>query len=202
VSESAKRVLNVGGSSKAIAIPDAYAGWEHVLLDIDPKSGADVICDARDLYGLPGESFDAVYCSHNLEHYYAHDAIDVLLGFAHVLRSEGFAHIRVPDIGEVMRVVAQREMDIDDVLYQSAAGPINVRDIVYGYQSQIESSGEDFFAHKNGFTQPSLKALLTDCGFRHLFLGSGEFEIIAYAFKHEPDAFHRQLLRLDRWGNQ
>src|SRR6476620_11662263 len=48
-----RRVLNVGGYSKTVAIPAHYAGWEHVLLDIDPASGADVVCDARQLDTLP-----------------------------------------------------------------------------------------------------------------------------------------------------
>ena len=31
-----KKVLNVGGNSKAIPLPPQYAGFDHVLLDIDP----------------------------------------------------------------------------------------------------------------------------------------------------------------------
>ncbi len=33
-----KRVLNVGGANKTIPLPPAYQGWEHVLLDIDPRA--------------------------------------------------------------------------------------------------------------------------------------------------------------------
>jgi predicted SAM-dependent methyltransferase len=65
-----------------------------------------------------------VYCSHNLEHYYRHEVPWVLEGFLHLLRDGGFAHIRVPDIGELMRVTVERKLDIDDVLYHSPAGPI------------------------------------------------------------------------------
>ncbi|MBK6757265.1 MAG: hypothetical protein IPG70_06405 [Moraxellaceae bacterium] len=32
-----KKVLNVGGNSKDIALPDIYQGWEQVWLDIDPR---------------------------------------------------------------------------------------------------------------------------------------------------------------------
>ena len=64
-----KRVLNVGGASKAIPIPQHYAGWEHVLLDVDPNQEPDIVCDARELVELPAGGFDAIYCSHNLEHY-------------------------------------------------------------------------------------------------------------------------------------
>jgi hypothetical protein len=67
-----KRVLNVGGNSKSIPLPPHFSGYKHVLLDIDPKSSADIVCDARRLSELEKEEFDAVYCSHNLEHYYRH----------------------------------------------------------------------------------------------------------------------------------
>ena len=30
-----RKVLNVGGNSKDIQIPDQYSDWNHVLLDID-----------------------------------------------------------------------------------------------------------------------------------------------------------------------
>ncbi len=68
-----KTVLNVGGNSKAIALPPQYAGFEHLLLDIDPSGSPDIVCDARELATLDAGQSDAVYCSHNLEHYYRHD---------------------------------------------------------------------------------------------------------------------------------
>ena len=63
------RVLNVGGGSKDIPLPPHYAGWEHVLMDIDPKGQPDLVCDARELPALPAGQYDAIFCSHNLEHY-------------------------------------------------------------------------------------------------------------------------------------
>ena len=191
-----KKVLNVGGNNKNIALPPPYEGWEHILLDIDPRGNPDVICDARELMRLSGSEYDSVYCSHNLEHYYQHDTIKVLHDFLHVLKEGGFAYIRVPDIGELMRIVAQKGIDIGDVLYQSPAGPITVRDVVYGYGIEIERSGNDFFAHKTGFTQKSLHAILTKCGFTHIFMKPGNLEILAVAFKGKPNEFAAKLLKL------
>jgi hypothetical protein len=57
----------------------------------------------------------------------------------------GFAHILVPDIHEVMRVTIERDLDIDDVLYQSQVGLILVLDVLYGYSVGIERSIQDFF---------------------------------------------------------
>ena len=47
-----KRVLNVGGNNRAIPLPSHSAGFEHVLLDIDPKGSPDIVCDARELMSL------------------------------------------------------------------------------------------------------------------------------------------------------
>lgn len=191
-----RRLLNVGGNSKNIAMPAMYEGWEHVLLDIDPAGKPDIVCDARQLSQLRGSEYDAVYCSHNLEHYHRHDAVKVLAGFRHVLRQDGFVHIRVPDIGELIRIVAQRNLDIDDFLYQSPAGPIKVRDVFYGYGAEIERSGNDFYAHKTGFTEKSLVALLRHCGFSYVFSKAGNLEIGAIAFKDRPTEYARTLLKL------
>ena len=78
----------MGGNSKAIPLPPQYAGFEHLLLDIDPTGNPDVLCDARELTKLDAEQFDMVYCSHNLEHYYRHDVPRVLNGFFNVLKTE------------------------------------------------------------------------------------------------------------------
>jgi hypothetical protein len=185
--DAMKKVLNVGGNSKAIALPPQYAGFDHCLLDIDPKGSPDIACDARELKTLEAGSFDAVYCSHNLEHYYRHDVQRVLAGFLHILKDGGFAQIRVPDINEVMRQTIERGLDIDDVLYTSPAGPIMVLDVLYGYSIEIETSGQDFYAHKTGFTEKSLLAALDRAGFSKTYSMAENLEISAIAFKGKPD---------------
>ena len=190
------KVLNVGGNNKTIPLPPQYDGWQHVLLDIDPRGSPDVVCDARELSQQPGLSYDAVYCSHNLEHYYRHDALKVLAGFAHVLKPDGFAHIRVPDLGELMRTVVERNLDIDDCLYQSPSGPITVRDVFYGYGLEIERSGNDFYAHKTGFTRTSLTAFLKSAGFPWVFTVTGNLEVRAIACLNKPSEQLRGLFNL------
>ena len=190
------KVLNVGGNSKKIPLPPQYAGWEHVLLDIDPRGSPDVVCDARELSTLPGSTYDSVYCSHNLEHYYRHDAMKVLAGFAHVLKADGFAFIRAPDLDELMRTVVEKNLDIDDFLYQSPRGPITVRDVIYGHGVEIEKSGNDFYAHKTGFTQKSLIAILKKTGFPWVFAGTGNLEVMALAFLNEPSEHIEKLFNL------
>jgi hypothetical protein len=167
-------------------LPPQYADFEHVLLDIDPKGTADIVCDARQLGTLNAGEFDAVYCSHNLEHYYRHEVPLALAGFLYVLKDGGFAHVRVPDIYEVMRIVVARALDIEDVLYQSQAGPITVLDVLYGRGIEIERSGQDFFAHKTGFTEKSLLKAFEVAGFSGAYVASGNLKVTSLAFKGEP----------------
>ena len=181
-----KRFLNVGGGDKNVPVPSHYAEWDHLLLDIDPDVGPDVCLDARELAALEQGQFDAIYCSHNLEHYFAHDVPKVLDGFHKVLKPDGFAEIRVPDIGLLMKIIAEHNLDIDDVLYHSGRGPIMVKDILYGHGAQIAQSGVDFYAHKTGFTQKSLARALQAANFETIAFTAGRYlEIVAFAFKDQ-----------------
>jgi hypothetical protein len=137
-----------------------------------------------------------VYCSHNLEHYYRHDVPKVLAGFLHVLQDGGFAHIRVPDLHAVMREVVEKNLDLEDVLYVSPAGPIMVLDVLYGYGVEIEHSGHDFYAHKTGFTRNSLLRILQASGFQSIYSSAGNREIRAIAFKGTPSAEALALFQL------
>lgn len=195
---NARRVLNVGGGSKAIAIPGHYDGWLHLLLDIDRAEKPDIVCDARKLASLPAAQFDAVYCSHNLEHYYPHEVVRVLSGFLHVLKADGFTEIKCPDILSVLKRVAQSGMDIGDVLYQSAAGPITAHDVVYGFGKEIERSGQDFYAHKTGFSATTLRSALERAGFAAVFVFESPeiFEVRALAFRAQPTPDQRRALNL------
>lgn len=191
-----KRVLNVGGNSKSIPLPPQYDNFEKVLLDIDPRDSPDIVCDARELTTLDAGQFDAVYCSHNLEHYYRHEVPKVLGGFLHILKENGFAQIRVPDIGAVMRTTIEQGLDIDDVLYQSSAGPIMVVDVLYGHGVEIEQSDQDFFAHKTGFTQKSLLKALNTAGFSKVYCTLANLEINVVAFADTPDQAALALFKL------
>lgn len=192
------RVLNVGGGNKSIPIPPHFDGWEHLLLDIDPRGNPDIVCDARALESLEACQFDAVYCSHNLEHYHRHDGAAVLRGFVHVLKPDGFAEIRVPDVQAVIRHAVGAGMELEDILYQSPAGPIAVHDVIYGYGKEIQASGNDFYAHKTGFTPKSLYRALEQAGFARTFVSTlvEAFEVRALAFKSEPTRLQCQSFGL------
>ena len=188
-----KRLLNVGGGSKSIQLPPEYAGFEHVLLDIDPVGKPDIVLDGRKLTELPAGQFDAILCSHNLEHYFRHDVPKVLGGFFHVLKPGGFAQILVPDLIELMRRTVQGNLDLEEQLYLSNAGPIAPLDVIYGLGRQIETSGADFYAHKTGFSAQSLTRAVEKAGFGPNFAKVGDLEINLIAFKGKPDPEYLRL---------
>jgi len=184
---AAKRFLNVGGGNKGIKVPRHYLGWDHLLLDIDPVGHPDICADARNMLELEPAQFDAVYCSHNLEHYYEHDVPKVLAGFRHVLKQGGFAEIRVPDLLGLMRMVVETKVDVDEKLYDSPAGPVRPKDVVYGFAQQIRESGQDFYAHKTGFSPASLRRTLSAAGFTDFVeLAPRHLEIAVAAFLEPP----------------
>jgi len=196
---SARRVLNVGGGSKGVELPPHFARWAQLLLDIDPRVGADLVCDARALRdSAEAQAFDAVYCSHNLEHYYRHDVDKVLQGFLHVLKADGFAEIRVPDIGELIKLLAKNGLDIEQDIYSSNVGAITAHDMIYGYAPEIEASGQDFYAHKTGFSRDSLLRALHTNGFGEIYFAPplALLELHAFAFKTGAGAALRAELNL------
>jgi SAM-dependent methyltransferase len=151
------------------------------------------VLDGRQLGELAAAQFDAIYCSHNLEHYFRHDVPKVLGGFFHVLKPGGFAQIRVPDLAELMRRVVQGKIDLEETLYVSPAGPIAPIDVIYGFGRQIESSGVDFFAHKTGFSDQSLARAVERAGFSPNFGRVADLEINLIAFKGQPDPDNLRL---------
>jgi hypothetical protein len=190
-------VLDIGSGSAAIPLPQHYAGWERHRLDIDPATNPDVLLDARDLLSRPAGEYTAVYCSHNLEHYHRHDGLKVLRGMRHVCKPDAFVEIIVPDLGGVMKWVVERNIDLDDVLYTLPGKPILVRDVLYGYHVEIEKSGNDFFAHRTGFTTKSLLNFVNSAGFARVIVGvQRPFELTAYGFCAPPKLRQLQMLGL------
>lgn len=185
-------VLNVGGGPRSTILPEQYAGWVQHWLDIDASKGPDLLCDARLLGGLTPGRYDAIYCSHNLEHYYHHEVAQVLTGFLHVLKPTGFAQLRVPDIEHLMRLCVAGQLDLDSQVGDSVRGAIRIRDILWGLGVEIEESGRDYYAHKTGFSPKTLTKALEAAGFAEVFLtmDNPNIELGALAFKQAgPNRF-------------
>ena len=182
-----RRVLNVGGQSRGIQLPTPYGTFEQVLLDLDPSVGADIVLDVRELTTLAPQQFDAVYCSHNLEHVRQHEVPVVLAGFRHVLKPGGLAHIIVPDLQELMLACVQQGIDLDGLLYESPMGPITPLDVLYGHGGLIAQSGQDFYAHRTGFSRRTLANVVEASGFSPMFCQQGNLELNMITFNGDPD---------------
>jgi len=185
-------VLNVGGGASRY-LPSQYDGWSQDLLDIDPQVKPDIVCDAKQLRKLT-KKYDAVFCSHNLEHFYKHEVPVVLEGFTHVLNDNGFAQVSVPNLGWLMEHFVKSGLDIDDAVYECAPGqPISYHDMLYGWGKMMRG-GNAFYAHKCGFTEKSLGKALSRAGFKKVMVAEDSMNLIAYAFKSAPTkAQTRQL---------
>lgn len=148
---SIPHVLHVGCGGSFL--PEWLGPSKETRLDADPRCEPDVVADMREL-GEIGP-FDAVFCSHALEHLTLKEG-DVALGeFRRVLREGGTLMIMVPDLQDVKPT--------QDVMYESPMGPITGHDMYYGYHCGEEN---EFMRHKCGYVQETLQEKLEGAGFR------------------------------------
>jgi hypothetical protein len=77
-----------------------------------------------------------------------------------------------------------------------------VRDVLYGFGPEIERSGQDFYAHKTGFSPKSLALVLRENAFAHQVVLRGNLEIRCYAFKQRPQSEQLEALGLPALARQ
>jgi SAM-dependent methyltransferase len=163
---SPKILINVGcGTSGSERLPACFADWQHVRVDIDADVQPDIVADILDLSVINEGVADAVWTSHCIEHLYQHEVTVAFQQLARVLKPDGCAVMVVPDLQTVARYIAEDRLT--DVLYQSPAGPITPRDVVFGHGASV-ASGKHYMAHKTGFTPSSLIQSLEGAGFAEI----------------------------------
>lgn len=179
-----KRVLHVGcGPSDIKSLPRFFhVGWQEVRLDIDPRANPDIQASITDMRGAQTASFDAVYCSHNLEHVHLHEVPVALREFRRVLNDDGFAFIIVPDLLAASRVIIER--GLHEKVYDSTSGPITPFDMLYGHAGLVQRT--PFMMHKCGFTVQSMKAALYPF-FHFIVTANKGHDIVAAGFVNVPD---------------
>jgi hypothetical protein len=69
--------------------------------------------------------------------------------------------------------------------------------VVYGYQADIEQSGNEFFAHKNGFSEKSLVKLMREAGFPWAAIHVSNGTITGFFFKKTPTPEVSRWLGID-----
>ena len=101
-----KRVLNAGSGSAKGAMHPAFdpSGWKEVRIDIDARNAPDVvgsIAYMRDV--VEDGSFDAIWCSHCIEHLHDHEVLPALREFRRILTNTGFAIVSCPNLDAIAR---------------------------------------------------------------------------------------------------
>lgn len=192
-----KRLLNAGaGQTPAMRIAALFESgdWDEVRLDVEPAVRPDVVGSITDLAKLFPQpaSFDAIWCSHVMEHLFAHEVYPTLLQFRQVLKPDGFALIMCPDLEMVAEHLVKH--GLAGIAYHSPAGPIRTLDMLYGHSGAIEA-GRHHMAHRTGFTAERLGNLLLEAGFPTIKVRSENFEVCALALmsQTDPDAVQSAL---------
>ena len=185
-----RAVLHVGcGAAGREKLPMVFrdATWRELRLDIDPAVQPDFIASITDMGVIANGVVDVVYSSHNVEHLHPHEVPVALGEMRRVLRADGIALIKLPDLQEVARHVAEGRLE--DPLYLSPMGPITALDILYGHRASL-AAGNLFMAHHTGFTDATLAHALLQAGFAAVMVHRDRpgFYLTAIAFCADPDA--------------
>ena len=159
--------------------------WKEIRFDIDKNVNPDIEGTLTDMSLVKTGSVDAVYSSHNIEHIYPHEVPIALKEFYRVLKDDGIVVITCPDLQGVCEAVVNDRLL--EPLYESSAGPISPIDILYGYRKDV-AKGNEYMAHKGGFTYTSLNASFFEAGFKARYGGrvpsnGGELALVAFKQK-------------------
>lgn len=147
-------------------------GANETRLDIDCIYSPDIIADMRDF--VTEQRFDAIYCSHALEHLYDHEVVPTLKNFLNHLKDGGFSIVVVPNLSGITAT--------DEVVYESPSGPVTGRDMIYGRLSPMEKM--PYMAHHTGFVEDTLKKKFEEAGYKSVKIVSDiGFNLIAVGAK-------------------
>jgi SAM-dependent methyltransferase len=194
-------IYNLGAGARRVLrdLPGDHplAGWAEVSVDLNPASRPDIVADLTDLGGKVADaSADLVLLSHVIEHFFDHQVDDVLAGIARILRPQGAAVIKCPDLAQVARLISDHDLERD--IYISPAGPIRVLDVLYGHRASV-AKGDVLMAHRTGFTESSLADRLLRAGFAEVRSVKGpsvDFHCVATLGQTPYKAQINALLRL------
>lgn len=149
--------LNIGPGA------ERTPGW----VNVDVANG-DVVADLRRRLPFPDDCASHIYCSHVLEHLRNPDESYAFLRECHrVLRRGGKLRVVVPNIGEYLRAVIERDDGFWETHRQTwpwSRGDENRLDLTLRYAGAGPNPG-DFFGHQHGYDADSLLDALRRAGF-------------------------------------
>ena len=185
-----KTLLHVGCASLNISDLKGFNNdkWAEIRFDIDESRNPDIIGTIVDLSLVETGSIDAVYSAYNLDHIYPHEVPIALKEFFRVLKNDGIAVIKCPDIQSVCEAIGKDKLV--DTFYESPVGPISPIDILFGNRKAV-AKGNEFMAKKGGFIYSVLDRALHQAGFEIRYGGrvknGRELSIVAFKQKKPED---------------
>ena len=189
-----KVLLHVGCGQKNInQTPFNKDNWKEIRLDIDKGNNPDILNSITNMIDIKTGSIDAVYSSHNIEHLYTHEVRIALKEFNRVLKKEGFALITCPDLLSTCKLIAEDKLT--ESAYISPIGPITPLDILYGHRECI-SKGNQFMAHKTGFTKKTISDSLIKAGFIKVATKARSIYFDLWAIGKKENISKEKLLQL------
>ena len=161
--------------------------WKEIRFDIDKNVNPDIVGTLTDMKLVETGSVDAIYSSHNIDHIYPHEVLIALKEFYRVLNDDGIVVITCPDLQSVCEAVVNDKLL--EPLYETTEGhQISPIDILYGWRIPI-AQGNEYMAHKGGFTYSALNASFFEAGFKARYGGrfpdEGQHNLYLVAFKQK-----------------
>lgn len=175
-----KTVLNIGSGSTSVKdFTHLFNSneWKEVRVD-KYVDNADVKCDIVTLDLINDNSVDVVWACHVIEHLEWYQLPETFANIMRVLKSDGAAIIRVPDIGSIAHLIND---DLLTPVYTTENGyEVCVIDMLYGHRGlQQHSLGQN---HKTGFTAKSMGQILASSGI-NAFVSASGYEVRAVLYK-------------------
>ena len=159
--------------------------WKEIRFDIDEKVNPDIVGTLIDMSQVETGSVDAIFSSHNIEHVFPHEVPIVLKEFFRVLKDDGMVVLACPDLQSVCEAVVNDKLL--EPLYETSIGDkIAPIDILYGWRAPI-AEGNEYMAHKGGFTYSVLNGAFLEAGFKINYGGRNpdRWELFIVSFKEE-----------------
>jgi SAM-dependent methyltransferase len=167
---SLRTILHLGaGWQHLVGNPDypAYPAdeWREIRVDLDPLVEPDIVADVTSI-PLPDGSVDAFYSSHVLEHIPEIGLLATLTEWHRLLAPDGEGMIRVPDIQEAARWIADgRGIEPMYWVRSGTDGMLPIRPIDLFYGLSVELGERPLMSHRTGFTDNMLAWWLAQAGF-------------------------------------
>ena len=159
--------------------------WKEIRFDIDKNVNPDIVGTLIDMKLVKTNSVDAIYSAHNIEHVFPHEVPIVLREFYRVLKDDGIVVLKTPDLQSVCKAIVDDKLL--EPLYEISGGhEISPIDILFGWRAAV-AKGNEYMAHKGGFTYSVLKDALNEAGFKLHYGGknTNAWELFIVSFKQD-----------------